>query len=237
MEHQKYAIYGCGGFAREVLPLIRDITKPSYNEINKNSSIVFVSDDCNEISGEVNGIKVVSFNELINTYSSHQVIIAIGEAIYRRQIALKCENAGLTFSSIFAPTSRQLDNISFDNGLILCDFSMVTSNVKIGRHVHVNIYSYIAHDCEIGDFVTLAPRVCINGNTVIEDDVYIGTGAIIKQGTKEKPLVIGRGALIGMGAVVTKDVPPGVIVVGNPARISGIRKGYEGILNEDVQLA
>ena len=66
--------------------------------------------------------------------------------------------------------------------------------------------------------MTLAPRVCINGNTVIEDDVYIGTGAILKQGTPEKPLRIGKGAVIGMGAVVTKDVPPGAVVVGNPAR-------------------
>jgi acetyltransferase-like isoleucine patch superfamily enzyme len=53
---------------------------------------------------------------------------------------------------------------------------------------------------------------------VIEDHAYIGTGAIIKQGVSGKPLVIGKGAVVGMGAVVTKDVPPGVTVVGNPAR-------------------
>ena len=46
-----------------------------------------------------------------------------------------------------------------------------------------------------------------------------GTGAVIKQGTPDKPLVIGKGAVVGMGAVVTKSVPPGVTVVGNPARI------------------
>jgi len=66
--------------------------------------------------------------------------------------------------------------------------------------------------------VTLAPRVCINGNAIIEDDVYVGTGAILRQGSPEKPLRIGKGAVIGMGAVVTKDVAPGVTVIGNPAR-------------------
>lgn len=70
---------------------------------------------------------------------------------------------------------------------------------------------------KIGDFVTLAPGVKINGHVVIEDHAYIGTGAIIKDGT-DKPIVIGRGAVVGMGAVVTKSVEPGAVVVGNPAR-------------------
>jgi acetyltransferase-like isoleucine patch superfamily enzyme len=57
-----------------------------------------------------------------------------------------------------------------------------------------------------------------NGNVHIEDEVYVGTGAVMKQGVPGTPLVIGRGAVIGMGAVVTKSIPPGVTVVGNPAR-------------------
>lgn len=229
MLEQKFAIYGCGGFGREVLPLIKNLTGAGYNTSSEDTSIIFISDSENEISTAVNAQKVVSFDDLANIYSQHRVIIAIGEAQHRRKIALKCENLGLVFSSIFASTSRQLDNVTIGKGAILCDFTIITSNVKIGSHFHANLYSYVAHDCVIGDFVTLAPRVCINGNTIIEDDVYIGTGAILKQGTKEKPLVIGRGALIGMGAVVTKDVPPGVVVVGNPARVSGVRKGYEEI--------
>ncbi len=105
-----------------------------------------------------------------------------------------------------------------DSGAILAPFVTITSNVRIGKNFHANIYSYVAHDCVIGDFVTFAPAVRCNGNVVIEDHAYIGTGAILKQGRPDKPLVIGRGAVVGMGAVVTKDVPPGVTVVGNPAR-------------------
>ena len=70
----------------------------------------------------------------------------------------------------------------------------------------------------IGDYVTFAPRVSCNGNVVVEDYAYIGTGAVLKQGSKSKPLVIGKGATVGMGAVVTKDVPPNTVVVGNPAK-------------------
>ncbi|MNE26870.1 2,3,4,5-tetrahydropyridine-2,6-dicarboxylate N-acetyltransferase [compost metagenome] len=67
--------------------------------------------------------------------------------------------------------------------------------------------------------MTFAPAVKCNGNIHIEDHAYIGAGAVIKQGTPDKPLVIGKGAIVGMGAVVTKSVPAGVTVVGNPARI------------------
>ena len=103
-------------------------------------------------------------------------------------------------------------------GAIFCDYTIVTSDVSIGSYFHCNIYSYVAHDCVIGDFVTFAPAVKCNGNVRIEDDVYVGTGAIIRPGRAGKSLTIGRGAVIGMGAVVTKDVAPGETVVGNPAR-------------------
>ena len=72
--------------------------------------------------------------------------------------------------------------------------------------------------CIVGDFVTLAPGARVNGNVVIEDHAYIGSGAVIKQGTPDKPLIIGKGSVIGMGAVVTKDVQPHSTVIGNPAK-------------------
>jgi len=120
---------------------------------------------------------------------------------------------------LVAENAVVLDEVSIGEGAILCHFTQLTSNIRIGKYFHANIYSYVAHDCVIGDYVTFAPAVRCNGNVVIEDHAYIGTGAVIKQGSPDKPLVIGRGAIVGMGAVVTKDVPPGVTVVGNPAKV------------------
>lgn len=113
----------------------------------------------------------------------------------------------------------QMDDVQLGVGAVLSPFFTLTSNVRIGRHFHANLYSYVEHDCVVGDFVTFAPRVHCNGNVVIEDHAYIGTGAILKQGQPGQPLVIGRGAVVGMGAVVTKSVAPGATVVGNPARL------------------
>jgi acetyltransferase-like isoleucine patch superfamily enzyme len=55
------------------------------------------------------------------------------------------------------------------------------------------------------------------GRVAIEDYAYIGAGACIRQGTDQRPMVIGRGAVVGMGAVVTRSVAPDTTVVGNPA--------------------
>ena len=120
--------------------------------------------------------------------------------------------------SVVAKNHVKLDNCTIGEGAIFCPHTMLTSDISIGDHFHCNIYSYVAHDCVIGDFVTFAPSVKCNGNVRIEDHAYIGTGAILKQGTPDKPLIIGAGATVGMGAVVTKDVAPGATVIGNPAR-------------------
>jgi acetyltransferase-like isoleucine patch superfamily enzyme len=99
----------------------------------------------------------------------------------------------------------------------LCPFVTLTSNVTIGKNFQANIYSYVGHDCTIGENVTFAPGVKCNGNVVIEDNVYIGTGAIIFQGKQGKPLRIGEGAVIAAGSVVTKSVPKGMTVFRSPA--------------------
>ncbi len=205
------AIFGTGGFGREVLPLLREQVGTEH--------VVFVQDRVSAEARYANGIRVVSFDEFVSKeFDGWTITVAVGEGRTRREIVERLTAVGRSFSSIFAPTVLKYDQVEIAEGAIFCDFSMCTSNVKIGRHFHCNIYSYIAHDCVIGDFVTFAPRVNCNGAVVIEDEVYVGTAAMFKQGNSSKPLRIGRGSVIGMGAVVTKDVAPGTTVVGNPAR-------------------
>lgn len=200
------AIYGPGGFGRELASFARE-----------SRDVVFISDSQAEIGRRINDIDVHSLASA-KTLPDLEVVIAIADARIRRMIVQQCESEKVKFASLVAPSHQRGDNILTGAGGIYCGFTSLTSDVKIGRHFHCNIYSYVAHDCVIGDFVTLAPRVCINGNTIIDDDAYIGTGAVLKQGTHDRPLRIGKGAVIGMGAVVTRDVEPGAVVVGSPAR-------------------
>jgi sugar O-acyltransferase (sialic acid O-acetyltransferase NeuD family) len=169
---------------------------------------------------EVNGYTVRTYSEwLEKSASERRINIAIANGSVRSRLVERCTADGVRFFEVRATNVVQLDDVVIGEGAILCPFVTLTSNIRIGRHFHANLYSYVEHDCIIGDFVTFAPGVKCNGNVVIEDYAYIGSGAVIKQGQPGRPLVIGRGAVVGMGAVVTKSVPPGVTVVGNPARI------------------
>ena len=201
------AVYGASGFGREVMPLVR----AQYG--GHDSELCFVDD------GVADGETILSFEDfLARDYSAHFAVIAIGNSTMRENVATCCAEAGVATLDIRAANAMVLDDVTIGEGAILCGFTHLTSTIRIGRQFHANIYSYVGHDCVIGDFVTFAPAVKCNGNIRIEDHVYIGTGAVLKQGTPERPLTIGRGAIVGMGAVVTKDVPPGAVVVGNPAR-------------------
>lgn len=90
---------------------------------------------------------------------------------------------------------------------------------RIGDGTRIAALVYVGHDSQIGRRVWIAAGARIAGYCTIEDCAYIGAGATIRQHRK-----VGRGALVGMGAVVTKDVPPNHVVVGNPARFLRLRK-------------
>jgi sugar O-acyltransferase (sialic acid O-acetyltransferase NeuD family) len=198
-----FAIFGTGGFGRELVGPAKAMLG------SRAEGLIFVVDDP---QGPVMGIPVISPDELSER---DEVIVAIGDSALRQSVAdrLKARPGAL-----IAPTNIIGPDVEIGEGAVFCDFTMVTASARIGRHFQCNIYSYVAHDCVIGDFVTFAPRVCCNGNVHVGDAAYIGTGAVLKQGSSGKPLVIGRGAVVGMGAVVTKDVADGAVVVGNPAR-------------------
>lgn len=210
-----YAIVGAGGFGREVMPLASEQLGDALR--TNRCELVFVVEG---LSGEmsVNGRRAIAKEMFLSHHGGTRYFtIAISDGTVRERIAAELIEAGCMPFTVSSRNTVILDNNQIGDGAVLCPFVTVSSNVRIGRFFHANFYSYIAHDCVIGDFVTFAPKVCCNGNVVVEDQAYIGAGAVIKQGSADRPVVIGRGAIIGMGAVVTKSVPAYTVVVGNPA--------------------
>ncbi|KGT47509.1 MULTISPECIES: NeuD/PglB/VioB family sugar acetyltransferase [Acinetobacter] len=212
---QLYAIYGASGCGRSLMPVARQ----QLARDNDLSEIVFIDDALIEIA-QINGHRAMNYAAFINESAEVKAVqIAIANSRVREKIAQRLEQDGIHLWSIQADNVVLMDQAKIAAGAALSPFVTIASNIQIGKCFHANLYSYVEHDCVIGDFVTFAPGVKCNGNIHIEDHAYIGAGAMIKQGTPDQPLVIGRGAVVGMGAVVTKSVPAGVTVVGNPARI------------------
>jgi len=179
--------------------------------------LVFVDDG--SVGSVINDHKVLSFDQFVDLAGSDgEIAIAVADSRVRSKLAEKCRFAGVTFFSVIASNAVIMDSIEIGEGALISPFATLTSNIAIGAHFQANLYSYVEHDCVIGDFVTFAPRVCCNGNVHIGDHAYIGTGAVIRQGRRGDPLRIGSGAVVGMGAVVTRDVEPNTTVVGVPAR-------------------
>lgn len=212
-----YAIYGASGMGREAMPAARAMLERG-NVGARDYEILFVDDEPS-LPERINGHRVLSYARFLALDARRKCVnVAIAAHSVRRMLVDRCLNDGIELFSIVAPNAVIMDDVQLEPGSLLAPFVLLTSNIRVGRCFHANMHSYVAHDCVIGDYVTFAPGVKCNGNVRIEDEAYIGTGAILRQGAPDAPLVIGRGAVVGMGAVVTKSVPPGVTVIGNPAR-------------------
>jgi sugar O-acyltransferase (sialic acid O-acetyltransferase NeuD family) len=195
-------VFGAGGCGRGIAPLVRE----QYPD----AKIVFVEDNPSHTA--CNGHDILSFDQFIQIPKT-QIVVAIAAPAIRRAIVERCIYAGLEFYTVQARQMVIMDDVTIGSGALFSPWTSLTSNIRIGVHFHCNLYSYVEHDCVIGDYVTFAPAVRCNGNVTIGDGAYIGSNAVIRQGIR-----IGEGAVVGMGAVVTKDVPAGATVVGNPAR-------------------
>lgn len=205
-----YGIYGTGGQGRETLPMLR-------GQLGGQARIVFIDDHGGQ--GLVNGTEVLTWEAFLATPAEARLVtLAIGKGAVRERLHQQAQAAGVGFAQVRAANVVVLDDVEIGEGAILAPFVSLTSNIRIGLHFHANTHCSIAHDCVIGDFVTFGPGVRCNGNVTVCDHAYVGSGALIRQGQPGQPLVIGAGAVVGMGAVVTRDVPAGMTVVGNPAR-------------------
>ena len=206
-----YGVYGASGCGRGIMPLLR------AQVADEEADLVFIDDA--PTGDEVNGHRVWSWEQFCAAPAvSRHAALAIANSAVRQRLDARCVAAGVAVIDVRATNVVIMDEVEIAPGALLSPFVTLTSNITIGRCFHGNLYSYVEHDCAIGDYVTFAPGVRCNGNVVIEDHAYIGAGAVIRQGKPGAPLRIGRGATVGMGAVVTRDVPAGMVVAGIPAR-------------------
>ncbi len=206
---KKIAIFGAGGFGREVKMLIEQI---NAKEAQWEFAGFFDDDFSKSIvpaSEQLGGM------DMLNNYQGElHLVFAIGNPIVKKKIIDKISKADIMYSSLIHPNVFiGSSNVSIGEGSIICAGNILTVDLQIGKHVILNLACTVGHDTIIGDYCSFMPGVNISGEVNIGECVYVGTGAkIINQ------LEIGEKTVVGAGAVVSKTLPANCTAVGVPAK-------------------
>ena len=206
----RLAIFGAGASGREVAWLARECWGDDL-------SLTFLVDRQEFVGAPQNGIPVMHLGNLANNFADTPVVVAIGDPALREDYVRKCTMAGLGFATLVHPRVEASQWVSLGTGTIVCAVVILTTNITIGAHVHTNVGCTVSHDANLADFVTLSPGVHISGWVNVGRRAFLGTGAVVVNGSSDRPVTIGEDAIIGAGACVIQDVAPGATVVGVPA--------------------
>ena len=195
----KKGIVGAGGFGREIYW--------SLNPIERLNTVFFVDDIYWDNTNE----KILPLS-LFET-DKYELVVAIADSNSRKKIIESLPKKTKFFTHIHPSVQIHGEDVEIGEGSIICAGTIITTNVKIGKHAHLNLLTTVGHDCVIGDYFTTAPGVQISGNGTIGNRVYFGTRSCVKQ-----KITICDDVTIGMNAGVVKNIIEPGIYIGTPAK-------------------
>jgi len=194
----KIGIIGAGGFGRELYwSLLSDERK---------NAVFFVDDKYFDGSNNII-LPISKFNP-----NEYKIIIAVGNPNDRFDIVNRLPKETKYLTHIHPSVIILGDDVEIGEGSVICAGSIITTNVKIGKHSHLNLQTTIGHDCIIGDYFTTAPGVKISGNCNIDKRVYVGTNASIRE-----KINVCSDVTLGLNCGVVKDIILPGTYVGTPA--------------------
>jgi sugar O-acyltransferase (sialic acid O-acetyltransferase NeuD family) len=194
----KIGIIGAGGFGREVFW--------SLLPEERKDAMFFVDDEYYTFGSDT--LPLSMFNP--NLY---KVVVAVGDPCDRKRIIESLPKETVYFTHIHSSVQILGNDVEIGEGSIICAGSILTTNIKIGKHAQLNLQTTIGHDCVIEDFFTTAPGTKISGNVNIGECVYFGTNSSIKQ-----KLSVCNKVTIGMNSGVTKNINESGTYIGTPAK-------------------
>lgn len=206
---KKLYIIGAGGFGREIYGWLKD----EVNLLSEYELVGFLDDnsavlDGYEIEHGVVG-RILDFEPEGDGY----FICGIGSVEWKKKLCQPMVAAGARFLTLVHPTSLIGRNVTLGEGVVVCPGVTLTCDLTVGDMTMINCHSSAGHDVSIGSWCTISAHCDLTGGTVLEDEVFLGSGASVIPNKK-----VGEGATVGAGSVVIRDVSPFARVFGNPAR-------------------
>jgi len=200
------AIFGTGGFAREVACLLHDLGRG-------NQIVAFHEPDEVYRPRELLGVAVQPQSAF--DPGKQRAIVGIGNPASRQKVVGELP-AETVFDTLIHPTAVMSQWVEVGAGSVICAGCVLTCQISIGEHCHLNLNTTVGHDCAFGDFCTVAPGTNISGNCDFGMRVDVGTQASFRQNVR-----VCDDAVIGMGTVVVKDIVEAGTYMGVPAKKAG----------------
>ncbi len=208
-------LVGAGGFAREAAEAVRaaNAARPTWDLLG------FLDDDAAKHGQVVSGVPVLGPVAALAEHPRACVVLCPGRPdnyTGRRLLDERLHLEDDRYATIIHPTATVGSTCEVGAGSVLLAHVDLTADVVVGRHVAIMPQVVLTHDVGIGDFATIASGVRLGGGSRIGQGAYLGSGACVREG-----VTVGDWALLGMGSVLTRDVPPARRWYGVPARDSG----------------
>ena len=204
-------IVGAGGFGREVVDLVRDVTAAgtAYDVLGLLGDTAPQA----EVLSRLGVAWLGPSGTVASLPSGTAYVVAVADAVARERLAAQADVAGLEAVTLQHPSAVVGTDVRIAAGVVIAAHCSLTSNIALGRHVHVDRACTVGHDAVLEDFVRLNPGAVVSGNVTLRRGSTLGTGAVTRQGIE-----VGAGTYVGAGAAVVSDLPAGVVAVGVPAR-------------------
>lgn len=209
----KTAIYGAGGFGKEVKTALDDCVRQGVD-----FDFLGYFDD-RDLRGGLGRYYLGGVKEINSWPTPLQLVVAMGWSHVRKKAVAKINNSNIVFPNVVSPKAIMGNEakVHMGKGCIVLAGANLTTDIQLDDFVVVNINATVGHDVHLKSFTSIMPSVNVSGNVQIGEGAFVGSGATILQELK-----VGDYSIVGAGAVVTRPVEDFSTVAGVPARL--IRK-------------
>lgn len=213
----RVVVVGAGGFGRETLDVVEAAGRAGTTDLVVTG---VVDDHPSEVTLERLAVRGVPYLGTVDEWLAGATpedgtlhLLGVGNPVVRRKLDERLTAAGRRAATAVHPAAAVGSQVVLGEGTVVCGGVQVSTNVRLGRHVHLNPNATVGHDASLGDHVSVNPAATVSGACVVGRETLIGAGSVILQG-----LTVGERCVVGAAACVVRDVPAGEIVKGVPAR-------------------